>query len=176
MLPSFCRSTTAAACSAGHEFLYALCLGLPVEWISCFTNEPFFLVEVLKAVLLSSFSGITRSITYISAACAFITREQPLGSLKQLSAQARSRLQIQNTSPTYLSSAGSRSWLPFEDVLKSTSDIRPLQPTRVHYFLELTCAWCRKGNPSRHAADKGSKYYRTCCSCVISQNTRHLVK
>ena len=60
-------------------------------------------------------------ITYISAACAFITRDQPLSSPRQLSAQARSHSQIQSTSTTYLSSAGGRSRLPFEDVLKKPS-------------------------------------------------------
>ena len=58
---------------------------------------------------------------YISAACAFITRDQPLSSPRQLSAQARSHSQIQGASTTYLSSAGGRSRLPFEDVLKLTS-------------------------------------------------------
>ena len=64
---------------------------------------------------------ITHFITYISAACAFVTRDQPLSSPRQLSAQARSHSQIQGTSTTYLSSAGGRSRLPFEDVLKHRS-------------------------------------------------------
>ena len=82
----------------------------------------WFYVGALKAAfIISSFSGITHFITYISAACAFITRDQPLSSPRQLSAQARSHSHIQSTSTTYLSSAGGRSRLPFEDVLKSAS-------------------------------------------------------
>ena len=57
-------------------------------------------------------------ITYILAAYAFITRDQPLSSPRQLSVQTRSHSQIQGTSTTYFSSAGGRSRLAFEDVLK----------------------------------------------------------
>ena len=89
-------------------------------WTSCVDTCPIYLwfcVGALKAAFISSFSGITHFITYVSAACAFITRAQPLSSPRQLSAQARSHSQIQSTSTTYLSSAGGRSRLPFEDVL-----------------------------------------------------------
>ena len=93
----------------------------------------WFYVGALKAAFISSFSGITHFITYISAACAFITRDQPLSSPRQLSAQARSHSQIQSTSTTYLSSAGGRSRLPFEDVLKLLySEERHLSERSIH--------------------------------------------
>ena len=94
---------------------------MPVPGRSACPIYLWFHVSALKAAFVSSFSGITHFITYISAACAFITRDQPLSSPRQLSAQARSHSQIQGTSTTYLSSAGGRSRLPFEDVLKLNS-------------------------------------------------------
>ena len=51
----------------------------------------WFYVSALKAVFLSSFSGITTSILQESAACAFITRDQRLGPSRRLSAQTRHR-------------------------------------------------------------------------------------
>ena len=49
-----------------------------------------FYVGALKAVFLSSFSGITTSIPQASAACAF-TRDQRLSSSRRLAAQNRHR-------------------------------------------------------------------------------------
>ena len=46
-----------------------------------------FYVGALKAVFLSSFSGITTSIPQESAACAFITRDQRLSSSRRLTQQ-----------------------------------------------------------------------------------------
>ena len=51
----------------------------------------WFDVGALKAVFLSSFSGITTSVLQVSAACAFITRDQKLSSSGQLSAPTRHR-------------------------------------------------------------------------------------
>ena len=44
-------------------------------------------VSALKAIFLSSFTGIRTSITHMSAACAFITRDQQLSSPKSSSGQ-----------------------------------------------------------------------------------------
>ena len=95
--------------------MYALenAFKLPQPAVQCVMIEAILL-------LLTWCVSNTYYITYISAACAFNTRDQPLSSPKQLSAQTRSHSQIQDTSTTYLSSAGSRSRLPFEDVLRHT--------------------------------------------------------
>ena len=58
--------------------------------------------------------SINQSIKY---AMSWGPTDKTLSSPRQLSAQARSHSQIQGTSTTYLSSAGGRSRLPFEDVL-----------------------------------------------------------
>ena len=51
----------------------------------------WFYVSTLKAVFLSSYSGITTDIPQESAACAFITRDQRLGSSRCLSAHRTHR-------------------------------------------------------------------------------------
>ena len=51
----------------------------------------WFYVSALKAVFLSSFSGITTSILQESAACAFINRDHRLGPSRRLAAQTRHR-------------------------------------------------------------------------------------
>ena len=51
-----------------------------------------FSVGALKAVFLSSFSGITTSFPQESAACALITRDQTLSSSRRLAAQNRHRI------------------------------------------------------------------------------------
>ena len=51
----------------------------------------WFYVSTLKAVFLSSYTGITTSTPQESAACAFITRDQRLSSSRCLSAQTRHR-------------------------------------------------------------------------------------
>ena len=115
----------------------------------------WFYVGALKAAFVSSFSGITHFITYISAACAFITRDQPLSSPRQLSAQARSHSQIQGTSTTYnyLSSAGGRSRLPFEDVL-------------IHEFLALLMDFRFKVSVTVMGASRFRVGYSTLQECA----------
>ena len=72
-----------SACMLSLEFL---CLdGLHAPSHLC------FYVGALRAVFLSSFSGITTSIPQEPAACAFITRDQRLSPSRRLSAQTRHR-------------------------------------------------------------------------------------
>ena len=89
-------------------------------WTLCMLFLLIFLRWRAQGCFSLFFFRYNTFITYILAACAFITRDQPLSSPRQLSAQARSQSQIQGTSITYFSSAGGRSRLPFEDVFQLT--------------------------------------------------------
>ena len=89
ILSDFCRSpaTTPAARIADHECLYALCLKLHVEWMSCYTDKLSH--EGYSRPFYCLLSGMTTSITQRSTVCAFITVTSKLSSPGQLSSQAR---------------------------------------------------------------------------------------
>ena len=72
-----------SACMLSPEFLCLDGLHAPIHLC--------FYVRALKAMFISSFSGITTSTLQESAACAFITRDQRLSSSRRLSAQTRHR-------------------------------------------------------------------------------------
>ena len=83
-----------SACMLSSEFLCLDALHAPTYL--------WFYVGALKAVFRSSFSGITTSILQVSAACAFITRDQKLSSSRRLSAQTRHRTHRLHTEPEQL--------------------------------------------------------------------------
>ena len=122
-------ATVTTACMLSLAFL---CLnGLHAPSHLC------FYVGALKAVFLSSFSGITTSIPQESAACAFITRQTP-GSSEQTS-----HSQNQSNSTTLFSSAGVGRGLNAPTKVFSTAyaDCRPPPPPLLPMFLKCSVLW-----------------------------------
>ena len=76
----------------------------------------------------------------LSAACAFITRDQQLSSSKAAVGSGQtSHSQIQSSSTTFLSSAGGRSRLPFEDVSKRQNPVQICRSRHLPKAMRLPC-------------------------------------
>ena len=138
-------------------------------WSTCHALETVFLDGLLKAILLFYFSGITTSITHISAACAFITRDQQLSSSKTaVSSDQTAHSQIQHSSTTFLSSAGGRSRLPFEDVSKP----RRIRTDRAEAYRTITHhrVSCSNSERKSSCADASSLYKSIAAPVKLSRD------